>query len=62
MPIPEWVKKWIDKLDDEIVKITPESSPLVDYVDEVESAPRVPDDPIFNWWTQPLAPIDASEE
>mgnify|MGYP003394336208 FL=1 len=29
MPIPDWVKQWLDKLDDEeIVEIKPQNSPV----------------------------------
>ena len=59
MPIPEWVKQWIDTLDheiEEIVEINPQDSTLVEHTT------LMPGDPLLNWWTEPLTPLDASEE
>ena len=50
MPVPEWVKKWIDELD--------EASESVKEC----AIPPMPSDPHFEWWDEPLTSLDASEE
>ena len=70
-PIPEWINKWIDKLDEEntaSIPVEPERST------PIPGAPQpLINDPTYNWELDPtlftandlecpIAPLDASEE